>query len=181
MTARKSLVGAAACAAMILWCPVQSFAQETSFEYQIKAAFIYNFAQFVGWPEDTFASPSEALSICVAGQDPFGASIDQVVEGRQIRNRPLVVRRVEQDSADILDCHILFIGSSGEQESAALRTLGGEPVLTIWDNPNPARNSIIDFSVLENNVGFDINLGNARRAGLEISSGLLTVATEVTP
>ena len=183
MTARKWLITAVACAAMIHWCRVESFpaAQETSFEYQIKAAFIYNFAKFVEWPEDTFASASDPLSICVVGRDPFGTSIDQVVEGREIRNRPLLVRRVEWDLADLLDCHVLFIGSSGEQALPILGTLFTEPVLTIWDSPNPDRNSIIDFSVLDNHVSFDINLENSRLAGLEISSGLLSVATKVTP
>ena len=183
MMARKSLITALACAAMIHCCRVESFpfAQETSFEYQIKAAFIYNFAQFVEWPEGSFASPSEPLSICVAGRDPFGTSIDEILEGREVRNRPLVVRRVEWDPGDLLDCHVLFIGSAGEGELLTLRTLVAEPILTIWDSPNPARISIIDFSVIDNFVSFDINLGISRLAGLEIRSGLLSVATEVTP
>src|SRR5882762_3439214 len=80
-------------------------------EYDLKAAFLFNFAQFVEWPADAFAAATTPITIGVLGDDPFGASLDALVNGETIRNRSLVVRRfpsVEQVDA----CHILFISAS---------------------------------------------------------------------
>jgi hypothetical protein len=80
-------------------------------EYDLKAAFLFHFAQFVEWPTDAFAGPGTPITIGVLGEDPFGPSLDELVAGERIRNRPLLIRRyrsVEQVDA----CHILFVSSS---------------------------------------------------------------------
>jgi hypothetical protein len=80
-------------------------------EYQVKAAFLYNFAKFVDWPPESFRSANDPIVICILGKDPFGSAVDQPMIHKDAESRPIVVRRtsdVRQTSA----CPILFISSS---------------------------------------------------------------------
>jgi len=53
-------------------------------EYQVKAAFLYNFAKFVEWPPGTFANSSDPIGICIVGQNPFGSTLEDMVKGKKI-------------------------------------------------------------------------------------------------
>src|SRR5882762_8203434 len=80
-------------------------------ENQIKAVFLFNFAQFVEWPAQAFPEARTPLVIGVLGDDPFGAFLDETVRGEKVNNRPLVVQRYRRVE-DIEICHILFISAS---------------------------------------------------------------------
>ena len=80
-------------------------------EYQVKAVFLFNFAQFVDWPAEAFTSPDAPFVIGILGQDPFGSQLDDVVRGETVNNRTLVVERY-RSVAEIRDCNILFIGGN---------------------------------------------------------------------
>jgi hypothetical protein len=116
-------------------------------EYDLKAAFLFNFAQFVDWPADAFATPTTPITIGVLGDDPFGASLDALVAGETIRNRPLAVRRyhtVEQ----IDSCHILFVSSSEvAQLDHIAKTLAHRSILTVGETK--------DFAADAGIIGFD--------------------------
>jgi hypothetical protein len=150
-------------------------------EYQLKAVFLFNFAQFVEWPAETFADPQAPLVIGVLGEDPFGPVLDEVVRNEIVRGRALVVqrhRRVE----DALRCHILFISQSEsarlEQDLAALR---GRSILTVSDAEGFAlRGVMIRFMHEKNRLRLRINLDAAKGAGLVVSSKLLRPAEIVT-
>ncbi|HJW09880.1 MAG TPA: YfiR family protein [Holophagaceae bacterium] len=147
-------------------------------EYLVKGAFLYKFGEFVDWPADALPGPGGAFVIGVLGQDPFGASLDQIVQGRTVHGRPVVVRRlarVEQAQG----VHVLYISRSEsdrwEHDISALR---GASVLTVADRDRGA-GSVITFHVQENKVRFEIDAAAADRAGLKLSSKLLSLATTV--
>ncbi len=156
-------------------------AAETSREYLIKAAFLYNFAKFTEWPAGTFPDGSAPLDICVFGEDPFGAALDSIA-GKAIRGRTVAVHRVasiEEGAA----CHLLFISASeATRLSGILQSLRDRPVLTIADMPDFARaGGIINLKTNEEEkIRFEINVAIAKRAGLKLSSKLLNLA-EITP
>jgi len=148
-------------------------------EYQVKAAFLYNFAKFVEWPD---AQPRAPFVIGVLGDDPFGPVLDQTVTGKTVLSRPLAVRRLA-DAADAPQVDILFIAASERARlPEVLRRLRGANVLTVGDTENfVGRGGMVGFRIAGNTVRFDINLREATRAGLRISSQLLRLAGRVVP
>ena len=146
-------------------------AQGTS-EYEVKAAFLYNFAKFVEWP----SPPQTAIELCVVGEDPFGNVLEDTVRGKTINGRPLVVRRMKPGE-NPRSCQIAFIGAADHESRAVLETLRGANVLTVGDSPNFARDGgIINFILKDNKVYFEINVDAAEQAHLKISSKLLNLA-----
>jgi hypothetical protein len=148
-------------------------------EYQVKAAYLFNFGKFVKWPEQT-SSDHDTFSICVLGSDPFGKILDSTIAGEQIGGKPVTVRRVTVVS-DAGGCRILFVGRSetGRLESI-LAGLGRSPVLTVSDIDGFAnRQGMIQFVMDRDRVRFQVNLSATQKAGLALSSELLKVATAV--
>ena len=149
-------------------------------EYQIKAAFLYNFARFVEWPASALPDSARALILGILGEDPFGPEIDRIVEGKTVNGRRLEIRRLK-DTDSLNGCHILFVSTSeGRRLPRILEALRLLPVLTVGDFESFAgRGGIIDFVLEENRIRFEINQEAAERAGLKISSKLLKLATLV--
>jgi hypothetical protein len=149
-------------------------------EYQVKAAFLYNFAKFVEWPEDAFEGPTDPMILCVVGDDPFGESLDTVVHGETLNGRPLVVHRT-RDLYEIRDCHVVFVPRSerGRQERI-LEDLRNRGILTVGEADGfLTGGGIIRFVLEQNKVRFDINLQAAESSGLELSSKLLRLARTI--
>ena len=148
-------------------------------EYQVKAAFIYNFVRFVEWPADAPAMRDRDFSVCIVGQDPFGAAFASV-EGRPVSGRPLRVRRdVRPDEA--VGCHIAFIAESEERRyQALLKIMGTAPILTISDIEGFAEaGGAIGLFVLDNRLKFDANFATLQRTNLKVSSQVLRLARTV--
>jgi len=146
-------------------------------EYDLKAAFLYNFVKFVEWPPAAFAGQGTPLSLCVLGEDPFGGSLDAVVRGERVGARGLVVQR--PDGLDDLDaCHVLFVSRSERKRLAkVLARVQGQPVLTVADMEGFLRaGGVINFVQEDSRVRFLINTEAAERGGLRISSKLLRLA-----
>jgi hypothetical protein len=145
-------------------------------EYQLKAVFLFNFAQFVEWPEDTFAAADTPLVIGVVGVDPFGAHLDEVVQGEHVNGRPLAVRRFRRIE-DARDCHILFLGEGGVagRKDALPALLTERHVLTVSD-AHGASAAIIQFVDASSRIRLRIDALRAEKAGLTISSKLLRAA-----
>jgi hypothetical protein len=146
-------------------------------EYVIKAAYLYNFAMFVEWPPDAFATPDSPLLIGIVGQDPFGWALERIVDGKRINKRRIVIDRV-QSVQDAKHCHILFIGADDAARLPEFTArLDGASVLVVGDTDNVIKQGgAISFTVRDNKVGYDINLEAAKRARLTISSKLLNLA-----
>ena len=145
-------------------------------EYQVKAVFLYNFAQFVEWPTNAFSDPHAPLVIGILGDDPFGPFLDDTVRGEAVSDHPLVVRRYH-DIDEIKDCHILFISRS---EAGAfgqiLAGLQGRNLLTVGDSPGFAKLGGVVRFVTDKTIKLRINLDAAKAADLTISSKLLRPA-----
>ena len=146
-------------------------------EYQLKAVFLFNFAQFVEWPDAAFGAPTEPLVIGVLGQDPFGAYLDETVQGETINHRPLAVRRF-RGVDEITTCHILFVNRPEPgQMQAILDSLQGRSVLTVSDGERfPSSGGMIGFVSEQSRIRLRINLEAAQAAKLTISSKLLRPA-----
>jgi hypothetical protein len=146
-------------------------------EYQVKAVFLFNFGQFVEWPRDVYDTPQAPFVICVMGEDPFGATLDDVVRGESVGARSLVVRRLGS-TADIPGCNILFVGRGDSRLLAdALQAARGRSVLTVTDIEGAERQGAMIVLFNENNrIRMRINLAEARASHLVISSKLLRPA-----
>ncbi|HEX2711650.1 MAG TPA: YfiR family protein [Candidatus Acidoferrales bacterium] len=172
------LVAAGAGAGSVLRAWAQS---EPPPEYQIKAAFLYNFAKFVEWPADAFADPHAPLVLGIVGEDPFGSVLDKLVLDKTVNGRGLLIKRLKH-GPDLRNCHILFVSSSERKRVAQiLESLQGASVLTVGETQRFAQSGgVIDFILEENKVRFEINSDAAARARLNISSKLLALARIVT-
>jgi hypothetical protein len=150
-------------------------AQNAPTEYEIKAAFILNFTKFIEWPNQP-ASPETPFTICILGEDPFGPTLSQIVQGEQIAQRPIAIRRVRQSVAG---CEVLFVSKSERSTEGLLSTIP-RGILTVGESDNFLRDGGVISFVLENRrVRFDVNEPAASRNGLKISSRLLNVARTV--
>lgn len=148
-------------------------------EFEVKAAYLYNFARFVQWPPNSSLQGNE-FPICVLGRDPFGAVLDSTLAGEKIDGRSVVSRRVSTVD-EAAGCRELFIGSSEiKRLTDILSTAGKMNMLTVSDLPRFVdEGGMVQFTLTENHVRFAINMAAARQAGLTLSSELLKVATEV--
>jgi hypothetical protein len=142
-------------------------------EYQVKAAFLFNFARFVDWPPQTFKHPGDPMSICVLGTNPFGRALDEAVSGKSIEGRKFVVRLVP-DIPQAGGCQILFIASR-EKKILQSATLVG--VLTVGESEGfTAGGGVIGFKLEGGKVRLEINVDAAEQRKLRISSKLLSLA-----
>jgi len=151
-------------------------AADLPLEYAVKASYLYKFAPFVQWPPAAFDAPTAPLSICIAGSDPFGPALSEVVHGQRVNGHPIVVRRVEAVHPG-LACQILYIG--GEDTGAALQAVAHEPVLTVTDHIRGAAGGMIQFVMMAGRVRFSIDQAAAQGSGIAISSKLLGLAVSV--
>lgn len=147
-------------------------------EYQVKAAFIYNFVKFVEWPGDQTSSAS-TITLGILGRDPFGEALDQV-KGKLAKGRRIVVvhfRRIEE----VRECDLLFISESERPRlSHILKSLQNSRVLTVADQEGFCEaGGMINLVSANRKVYFEINAGAAARARFRISSQLLKLARSV--
>ena len=167
-------------AAVALAASAPAVSSEPVGEYEAKAAFLYNFAKFVRWPEEAFSGPESAFRVCVIGEDPFGTSLEETFSGKQVRDRPAVTMKVET-AEDARGCHILFVSDSEERRVRwILGALESESVLTVADVEEFAeRGGVVRFVLDDRRIRFEVNVGAAERAGLHVSSQLLRLARRV--
>ncbi len=149
-------------------------------ERKVKAAFLYKFADYVDWPDGTFARPGSPITVGVAGEDQIAAELAQVASARSVDGRPLQVRKLREGDS-LAGLHVLFVGRA---ESARLlplaRATQAQPLLLVTESDNAlSQGSIINFVMTGGRVRFEIALDNAERRGLKLSSRLLTVAQNV--
>jgi hypothetical protein len=149
-------------------------------EYDLKAAFLFNFTHFVEWPAEAFASDSAPIVIGILGDDPFGPVLDKIIDGETIRNRKLVIKRSRQVE-DLKDCQVLFISKSEKSHiGQILNGLDDTSIFTVSETEGFARRGGVTNLFLQGNkVRFEINVEAARRKGLKISAQLLALGTVV--
>jgi hypothetical protein len=146
-------------------------------EYQIKAVFLYNFAEFVDWPAGSFSAPNSPIVIGILGADPFGPSIDDAVRGEKVNGRSITIRRISRMD-EVNGCHILFISRSEVPRlGPILEALKGRSILTVSDVEDYCRRGgMIELYTDRNKVRLRVNPRAAKEARLSISSKLLRPA-----
>jgi hypothetical protein len=162
---------------LVLLACVRSVWADDLPEYQLKAEFLYRFAQFAEWPVEV----GDTLNLCLHGTDPFGAELD-ALQGKLIERRNIVVlRNVKADALD--GCQIIYVAPAGAADVRhVLEHTKGRPVLIVADTPGAARLGVtLNMAVVKNHVTFEANMQAARAARISLSSRLLRLATEVIP
>ena len=150
-------------------------AEDTEAQYRVKAAFIYNFARFTSWP----AHDGSEFRLCILGTDPLGKSLDALI-GKQVHQESVTIIRLEY--ASTLDqCELVYIASSySDQLAEVISQLEQQAILTVSDiDAFIDHGGIIGFRIIDNRIRFEINASAATKAGLTISSRLLSLASRV--
>jgi hypothetical protein len=163
---------------VLIAAPPRAFAQgDHEGEYQVKLVFLYNFAEFVQWPADTFRDAGAPLTICVAGDNPFQGEIEQSLRGRTVGGHPLEVRRLNSDE-DPHACQMIFVRATEmKATSRILASSKGSSTLTVGEAKGFAeRGGILNLTREENKLRFEVNIDAAAQTRLKISSKLLALA-----
>ena len=165
--------------ALLMVCAAaDASARTVSKEYQIKAAFLYNFTKFVEWPAERFSGADDAIVIAVLGKNPFGDALENAVKGRLVNNRPIQVRFIES-AAELPGAHIVFVAPGAENllpDDATAR----HGLLTVGESAGfAADGGIIRFVLADEKVRFEINQRSGEQAGLKLSGQLLKLATVI--
>ncbi len=153
----------------------------TAFEYEVKAAFLFRFAQFVEWPPETFKGTLEPFTYCTIGDDPFHGALERTMNGKTIGQRSLRVEHLN-GVKKIAECQVLFFGGAEEkkQMEEMLASAGTLPILTVGEADQFAKSGgAIGFCTEDNKIRFEVNLEAAGKAGLKISAKLLALAKTV--
>ena len=164
-------------AALVLSVVRPCAADGPSREYLVKAAFIYNFTQFITWPKDAYSCADSPFIVGVLGDDPFDGTLEQAMDGKTVDGHPVVVRHFA--SVDQLGpCQVLFVPQSQEDSMAAVMSrLAATPVLTIGESEDflPGDGGI-RFLLEDGKIHFEINPAATDAARLKISAKLMKLA-----
>ena len=155
---------------------------QTIDEYQVKAAFLYNFAKFVEWPPEAFKTPQDPILICVLGHNPFGNALEEAIHGKSIAGRTFAYRQVS-DAESASACQILFVGSAENKHfRSLLENLKPMGILTVGEAQGfAADGGVINFKLDDGRIHFEINVDAAEHEKLHISAKLLSLAQIVKP
>ncbi len=146
--------------------------------YEIKAAFIYNFAQFTQWPDSAFASGDSPFILAFIGDSELGPALGHVLEGKSIAGHPIVLKHLDSTS-QINGCHLLFIPDSEESHlDDIFNAIGNQPILTVGETTKFMQaGGIIRFFIADGRIRFEIDPDAADKAALRLSSRLMSLAT----
>ena len=150
-------------------------------EYVLKAGFLYNFAKYVEWPAEAFASPDAPISIGVVGRDPFGPDLERTLGDKSVKNRRFEVRRYS-DLAQLEPVHILFVPQTERERVARiLKRVERLPVLTVGEDEQFSEGGgVVTILIRDSRPRLHINVAAAEEQQLAIAPKLLRIATIVT-
>ena len=160
--------------------PREATASRAPTEDELEAALLYNFARFATWPSESFGPEGDSFVIAIVGDDPFGSTLDDAIQGRTVEGRSITIERWES-AKDVGSCHVLFVSvPEGDGVRRILRSLRGRSVLTVSDSNGFAREGgSIGLDLAGGRVRMTINMATVRGSGIRISSKLLALATLV--
>ena len=165
-------------------------------EYDVKAAFLYNFIKFAEWPADKLAEPN-TLAIGILGENPFGKAFENI-KGKTVQNRKVVIKQFGKfselckdtakdktkycaNAQSLRQCHLLFICKSEQPYfEQIMGTISEAGVLTVGENEGFLEaGGIINFVPNAEKAVFEINLTVAKKEKIRISSQVLRLARRV--
>ena len=160
-----------------LAAPPSAAQAQTATAPALKAAYLYNFAKFTTWSGEALG-PAEPLVLCVLNDRAVNDALASLTKDRSIEGHALVVRGMRHDSPTLGACRILFVaGLDGPGSAAFLDGVAGKPMLTVSDLEGFAEGGgIAGFFVEGGTLRFAINLDATQRAGLHLSSKMLSLA-----
>jgi hypothetical protein len=163
-----------------VWPALCEEAPVAAAEHAVKAAFVYNFTQFVHWPGAPQPGKTKPIKILVLGESPIGPNLEAVLLSNGYRKGDFEIQTFPR-GAEVPACHILIVASAMKQQARSiLEKYAGLPVLTIGEPDGFAEEGgMIGLLVENKRIRFEINVAEAERAGLKISSRLLAIARHV--
>jgi hypothetical protein len=147
-------------------------------EYQLKAAFLYNFGKFIDWPPDAFSESGDRFNLCVFGNEAFELT-RETLGGKSIRGHTVEIRKVESLSRE-LHCHLLFVSGRDQPlpDPSVLAELRATGTLTVGESGRfLVQGGVINLTRVDNRVRFEIDRGSGEKAGFRFSAQLLKLAT----
>jgi hypothetical protein len=182
IAARVGAVVRLAIAALVLGWSAYGAAQPAAVsERSVKAAFLYKFASYVEWPDSATAGDSPIV-IAVLGDNDFAQELAEITAGRTVNDRPIVIRRLDDDEPmDASGLQVLFISDEERGElPRVLAAAGDKPILTVTESAGAiADGAIINFTVDAERVRFEVSLPAAETSRLRLNARLLGVAQRV--
>ena len=173
---RASIHGFIACWLFLLACPKALSQKEEGAEYPVKLAFLYNFTKFIEWPPDSYRDSGAPLLICIVGHDPFSEILERELRTRNVGGHPVELKTFKANDK-LSVCQIVFVPATEKHQADIVRGLKGSSTLTVGETDGFAvLGGIINLTVEANTVHFEVNRLAAERAGLKISSRLLSIA-----
>lgn len=144
---------------------------------QVKAAYLYNFTLFVEWPQGSFSSPEEPITVCVLGDGQMADVLDATLKDKKSKGRSFLVKSSKWPQ-DLKQCHIVFVGPGAAKDpEKILRDFSAARALVVADMPGAAgQGAAINFFRDGERIRFEINLAEARKGGFTISSRMLQLA-----
>lgn len=145
-------------------------------EYEVKAAYLYNFVAFSEWPQDV----GDSIHVCVLGRGPAVHAV-QRYDGRAAGAHRLAVRNIRETAVAVLECEVVFAPRGTESHLAWLvATTRGRPILTVSEVEGwPGNGIMIQLSLTEERVVFEVNYDAVRQSGISVSSKVLRLARAV--
>jgi hypothetical protein len=173
---RASICSIIACWFFLLAAPKALSQKDEGAEYPVKLAFLYNFTKFIEWPPDSYRDPGAPLLICIVGHDPFSEVLERELRTRNVGGHPVELKLFKpNDKLNV--CQIVFVPATEKHQADIVRGLKGSSTLTVGETDGFAvLGGVINLTVEANKVHFEVNRIAAERAGLKISSGLLSIA-----
>ena len=165
-------------AVVLGFVPPGQAAQKPS-ESQLKAAYLYNFAKFIQWPDDAFPGKDSPLVLGLLGENCLAAELD-LLAGRKVRDRRIEVRKFT-NAGDVKGCHLLYISSTFENKlKDVLQNFRVRPIVTVGDDNNfSSLGGVVQFVSRRDRLRFIVNLGVAKANNIKVDSQLLSLAVEV--
>ena len=176
--ARRAALRILAALALFVLIAAPPVRAEPPREHQIKAAFVYNFLQFIRWPDGAFKDDKAPIVIGVIDNDAFFDAVTAAVREKTVNGREITVRRF-MAPADVADCHVLFVGAVADnvRVTELLRRTAGKGVLTVGEADGfTAAGGVVRFFTENNKMRFEVNVKAAGRQRLELSAKLLKLA-----
>ena len=155
-------------------------AENSALEWQVKAAYLYKFGNYIEWPPSAFASADSALKIGILGADALADELLKISAGRTINGRLVSVHKLRREDS-LAGMNVLFIGRSNRSRLAdILASVKGQPVLTVTESDDAlAAGSMINLVVVDAKLRFEVAPRPAAPGNLVISARLLAVAYKV--
>lgn len=163
----------------LLACAAAPALAQERLEQKLKAAYLYRFAAYVEWPEESFERADSPFVIGVAGSDEVAEQLTQIAAGRNVGGHPVEVRRIDRKST-IEGLHMLYLTGERGMVEHMLDHARGKPLLTVTDSDHGfAQGSMVNFVIADNRLRFEVALRRVNTGRLRISSRMLAAAHKV--